>query len=50
MILTGTPVNAQEALSIGLVNKVVPLASLIDEAKGLARAIAKKEELPFFLP
>jgi enoyl-CoA hydratase/3-hydroxyacyl-CoA dehydrogenase len=42
MILTGSPVNAQEALSIGLVNKVVPMASLIDEAKGLARIIAKK--------
>jgi enoyl-CoA hydratase / 3-hydroxyacyl-CoA dehydrogenase len=42
MILTGIPINAQEALAVGLVNKVVPLALLIEEAKGLARIIAKK--------
>jgi enoyl-CoA hydratase/3-hydroxyacyl-CoA dehydrogenase len=42
MILTGNPINAQEALSIGLVNRVVPLVSLIEEAKGLAKIIARK--------
>lgn len=42
MILTGTPVSAQESLAIGLVNKVVPITALIDEAKGLAKIIAKK--------
>jgi enoyl-CoA hydratase / 3-hydroxyacyl-CoA dehydrogenase len=48
MILTGTPINAQEALAVGLVNKVVPLASLIDEAKGLARIISKKGRIAVF--
>jgi enoyl-CoA hydratase/3-hydroxyacyl-CoA dehydrogenase len=48
MILTGTPINAQEALAIGLVNKVVPLASLIDEAKGLAGILAKKGRIAVF--
>ena len=36
MILTGRPVGAQEALAMGLVNKVVPLAAL--EAEGVAWA------------
>ena len=48
MILTGTPISAQEALDIGLVNKVVPLASLIDEAKGLARILAIKGRIAVF--
>ena len=35
MILTGDPIDAAEALRIGLVNKVVPLADLIPTAKTL---------------
>src|SRR5439155_23195158 len=36
MILTGTPIGADEAQRIGLVNRVVPAAQLIDESKRLA--------------
>jgi len=35
MILTGDPIDAAEALRIGLVNKVVPLADLLSTAKTL---------------
>jgi enoyl-CoA hydratase len=35
MLLTGEMVDAQEALRIGLVNKVVPRASLLEEAHAL---------------
>jgi enoyl-CoA hydratase/3-hydroxyacyl-CoA dehydrogenase len=45
MILTGGHLNAKEAYEIGLVNKVSPGASLIDEARNLARVIAKKGRL-----
>ena len=45
LILTGRPFAAQEALSIGLVNKVVPVELLLDEAKSLAKEIAKKSPL-----
>lgn len=41
MILTGDPVDAQEALACGLVLKVTPPALLMDEARKLARRIAK---------
>ncbi|GKU32040.1 short-chain-enoyl-CoA hydratase [Clostridium folliculivorans] len=41
LIYTGDMVNAAEALRIGLVNKVVPLESLMDEAKALANKIAQ---------
>jgi len=36
MILTGAPIGADEAQRIGLVNRVVPAAQLMDEAKKLA--------------
>ncbi len=40
MALTGDPVDAAEALSCGLVSKVVPDAELLDHAKALAARIA----------
>ncbi|MHB9144960.1 MAG: enoyl-CoA hydratase-related protein [Symbiobacteriia bacterium] len=42
MILTGRPMKAQEALSYGLVNRVVTKETYLEEAKGLAREIAGK--------
>ena len=42
MILTGMRVPAAEALRIGLVERVVPVAELIPAAQGLARQIADK--------
>lgn len=42
MILTGDPITAQEALRIGLVNKVVPGGEVVKQAKDLARKIATK--------
>ena len=40
MILTGRPVEAPEALSFGLANRVVPAGGAREEAEALARAIA----------
>lgn len=42
MILTGDPIRSDEALSVGLVNAVVPKDQLIDEAKNLAKKIVSK--------
>ena len=40
MVLTGTPIGAEEAQRIGLVNRVVPAAQLMAEAKKLAAQLA----------
>lgn len=42
LLLTGGMIDAQEALRIGLVDKVVPPDQLMDEARRLASAIASK--------
>lgn len=42
LILTGRSLNAQEALSYGLVNRVVPKGKLDEEALQLAQEIASK--------
>ncbi len=41
MAFTGTMITAQEALRVGLVSEVVPVADLDDHVKTLARTIAK---------
>ncbi len=42
MVLTGSMINAQEALQWGLINKVVPVEYYFEEAKALAASIASK--------
>ena len=46
LLLTGDMLTAQEAKSIGLVNKVVPAGDVVKEAKGLAKKIVSKSALP----
>jgi enoyl-CoA hydratase len=41
MILTGAPITADEAQRIGLVNRVVPAADLMSEARKLAAQLAR---------
>jgi len=45
MILTGIHIDAQEALRIGLVNRVVPLQDLLETARRMARAISEKAQI-----
>jgi enoyl-CoA hydratase len=40
LMLTGAQITADEALRIGLVNRVVPAATLMSEARGLAGSLA----------
>ena len=42
LLLAGNPITAEEAWRIGLVNKVVPAADLLNEARALAQALAAK--------
>jgi enoyl-CoA hydratase/carnithine racemase len=39
-------IRAQEAYSIGLVNKIVPEGAILKEARGLARKIVSKSKFP----
>lgn len=45
MLLTGEPIDAQEAYRIGLANKVVSPPFLLDEARKLARKIVEKGQI-----
>jgi len=45
LCLTGEIIDAHEALRVGLVQKVVPLAELMNEAKRIASVIASKAPL-----
>ncbi len=45
MILTGDPIDAAEALRIGLVNRVVPLTSLLETADTIARRMVRNAPL-----
>jgi crotonobetainyl-CoA hydratase len=41
IVLTGDPIDAQRALALGLINRVVPRAKLLDTAIALAERIAE---------
>ncbi len=45
MIMTGRPISAQRAFDVGLVNKVAPVELYLEEAKEIAREIAKKSPI-----
>lgn len=45
MLTSGRPIDANEAYRIGLVNKVVPAADLMAEAKKMAEALLKPAPL-----
>ncbi len=45
LVYTGKAVKAEEAREIGLVNRVVPLESLAEEANSMARAIAANSDM-----
>jgi crotonobetainyl-CoA hydratase len=45
LAMTGDPIDAERAYALGLVNKVVPAASLMDEALALAQRIAANAPL-----
>jgi enoyl-CoA hydratase len=45
LALTGDPIDATRALQLGLINRVVPAAALMDEALSLAAVIAENAPL-----
>jgi enoyl-CoA hydratase/carnithine racemase len=45
MLLTGDRIDANEAYRLGIVNKVVPAAELMDAAEAMANKIAKNGPL-----
>jgi len=45
MIFTGEQIDAQEAFRTGLINRIVPVGTLMDEAKKLAKKIEKNAQL-----
>jgi enoyl-CoA hydratase len=45
MILTGEMINAEEALKIGLINKIFPVGIYLEETKKMAKLIAKKSPI-----
>lgn len=49
MLYTGDSINAAEAYRIGLVNKVVPKDTLMEEAKAMAKKLASKPKAAFAL-
>lgn len=42
LCMTGEPIDADEALQVGLVDRVVPAADLLDEAQGLAQKLCSQ--------
>jgi enoyl-CoA hydratase len=48
LILTGERIDATTALAMGLVNKVVPLENLMDEARILARKLLSKSSVALY--
>lgn len=46
LLLTGDNIKAQEAYRLGLVNKVVPVGSVVREAKRMAKVISMWSALP----
>lgn len=45
MILTGDPVSAEQALAMGLVNRIVEPEQLLDEVENLAKTLAARPRL-----
>jgi enoyl-CoA hydratase len=45
MMFSGEPIGAEEAVALGLANRVVPAAELMDTAFALAENIAQKSPL-----
>jgi enoyl-CoA hydratase len=45
MILTGDPINADQALAMGLVNRITEPDQLLDEVENLAKALAARPKL-----
>ena len=49
LVLTGEMISAEEAFRVGLVNRVVPQAQLMDEARKIAKSILSKSPLAVHL-